>query len=489
MKKWVFSPLLLVAVVWLLRPVAIGARQSTAYRLYIPLALKEYPPPPSPVLSALPAGSSAVLGEALRMKFSALNAVSPVPGNTAAGRGYDNTLVVSFPSLTGVMDGVRIVIAASDFETATVEMVGGYWRVTASNAAWDAGQSYSLTVDVQPVSQGDFQVLAKVVMHSRSTADLPYTDPWSGETVTEADVRLVSPPVGASGTDADGEAATLVQYAVGVGGMWERVQSYRQAAGVSALTLDTSFTSDCQAHAAYMSTNDVVTHAEDSNLPGYTAGGYAAGQAGALAGFEYGGDAYQEIWAADALMANPFTALQVLNPWLRWSGAGTSADGSGAVRQAGCLDIARGVDYLASPQYPVVWPPDGGSTPLLTYRGGAYPDPLAPCGYPTPAGAPIVFSLGDGGLTPVVSSSSLRVNGVSVPYCLYTEATYTSPDAAEQQAGRDILNAFDAVVLVPQYPLDPGQSYVATIVVAGHTYTTHFTAGEAYSAYPVATVR
>ncbi len=465
------------------------AETGAAYHAYLPVVLDNFPPPPQPELSGLPAGGGITLGEAVRMTFTGRNAVTPIPGQARAGIGYDNALVVSFPGLTRASDGSRIAVVASDFVTTTVAWAGGYWRVVAENNEWLAGTPYSLTLDVRPVMTGTFSVLSKVVMHSQDTANLPYTNPWSGQTITEADVRLVSPPVGASGVDADGENATLVTYTVGLSAMWERIAAFRQSAGVPALQYNAAYAADCQAHAAYMVTNDVLTHTERTGDPGYTVGGYAAGQAGALAGFAYTGGDYQEVWAADVLMSDPFTAMQVLNPWLRWSGAGTAADTSGALRQAGCLDIARGVDYLATPGYPVVWPPDGGDTPVLAYQGGAAPDPLASCGFSAPSGPPVVFILGDGATSPQVSASSFSENGAARPYCIYTEGTYTNPDPAAQQAGRDILNAFDAVVLVPQYPLQPGQTYQASITVAGHTYSTSFRARDAYSAYPVGMIR
>ena len=64
--------------------------------------------------------------------------------------------------------------------------------------------------------------------------------------------------------------------------------------------------------------------------------------------------------------------------------------------------------------------------------------------------------MGAGVLVPHVSAHSFSVNGNPLAHCVYDETSYANPDSSLQGLGRAVLNAGDAVVLIPRSPLTPG---------------------------------
>ncbi len=473
--------ILLPAVTFVVAAALLGlpyreSRAAGRYSVYLPLALKNYPPPPQPQFVSIAAGQP-VLGETARVTLAAVNAAPAVPGFPDAGRGYDNAIVVSIPQ-DGMLRPQDVTVLSATGLTVTALTERGYLWLYASRPLWNAGETYTLTLEVTPQRTGAYTLLAKTVMHSRSTDGLPYTDPWSGQTVTEADVRLLSPPAGAQATDADGEAATLISRNVDTGTFWQRLNAYRTQAGLPALELRADLAQGCTAHARYMLAHDAVTHTEDLQAGDYSPEGSAAAQASVLFGAAENGDASAlAVPAADALALSPFFLVQVLNPWLRWSGAAFEADSSGALLQAGCLDVSRGIDYAAAPAWPVAWPGENTELPAVDYHpGDAVPDPLSACGYAAPAGTPVVILTGDSAPAPAVTSSTFRevATGAPLPHCVYTESTYTNPDAGTQQMGRDILQANHSIVLIPRDPLRAGRCYEYTLAASGQTYAGRF---------------
>ncbi len=453
------------------------SRAAGMFSVYLPLALRNYPPPPQPEFVSISAGQP-VLGETVRITLAAANAAPGVPGFPDAGRGYDNAIVVSIPQGDGMLRPQDVTVLSSTGLTVTTASDRGYLWLYAARPLWNAGETYTLTLEVTPQLSGTYTLLAKAVMHSRSTDGLPYTDPWSGETVTEADVRFVSPPAGAQAVDADGETATLISRNVAAGRFWERINAYRTQAGLPALELRPDLAQGCTAHAQYMLAHDVVTHTEDLQAGDYSPAGDAAAQASLLFGAAETADAsVLEAPSADALLLSPFSLAQALNPWLRWSGAAFEADSSGAIRQAGCLDVARGIDYAAAPSWPVAWPGAVTDLPAVEYRpGDVSPDPLSACGYRSPAGTPVLILTGDSAPVPAVTASTFEdvSTGTPLPHCVYTERTYTNPDADAQQTGRAILQASHGIVLLPAAPLQAGHCYRYTVTTSGQVYTNRF---------------
>ncbi len=474
------------------RPSPANAETTVTYHAYLPVILKNYPPPPAPEITTIAVGQP-VLGETARLLLAATNTASPVPGFSGAGRGYDNAIVVLLPQDQegSVLRADDVSVVAADGLTVTTTTDRGFLWLTASRPVWNAGETYTLTLDLSPREAGTYYLPAKVVMHSRPTDGLPYTDPWSGETVTEADVRFVNPPIPPSWVDPDGDETSLLSMTVSAGDFWERINAYRTQAGLPVLEERSDLASGCVAHAQYMLAHDVVTHTENVQDADYSAEGDAAGQASILVGANV--DGLLEAEAADSLMLSPFSLVPVLNPWLRWSGSGYWTDGAGTVRQAGCFDVARGIDYTASPSWPVQWPQGIVST-LALPATDAVPDPLEPCGYASPSGAPVVVLTGDDAPVPVVTDSSFDdvTSDVSValPHCTYTEDTYLSADETAQQTGRSVLAFNHAVVLLPENPLEMGHCYSYAITTDAATYTGAFcTTSWTYTLPPGLTVR
>ncbi|MGC9506290.1 Ig-like domain-containing protein, partial [Baaleninema sp.] len=89
-----------------------------------------------------------------------------------------------------------------------------------------------------------------------------------------------------------------------------------------------------------------------------------------------------------------------------------------------------------------------------------------------------VSKLGSGSITPNVTASSFSQNGVELPHIVFDETNYTNPDANAQNLARNILDSRDAIVLMPQNPLEPGATYTASITANGNTTTWSFTVRE-----------
>jgi hypothetical protein len=104
-----------------------------------------------------------------------------------------------------------------------------------------------------------------------------------------------------------------------------------------------------------------------------------------------------------------------------------------------------------------------------------WPDPLAGCpGFARPSGAPLVLQLGDGSLTPRVTSHRLMDGNQVLESCRFDETTYTNSNAFAQGTGREILNQRDAVVIIPRHELAMGRTFTVEVVANGQTYTWSF---------------
>jgi hypothetical protein len=64
-------------------------------------------------------------------------------------------------------------------------------------------------------------------------------------------------------------------------------------------------------------------------------------------------------------------------------------------------------------------------------------------------------------------------------HCVFDETTYTNPNGAEQNLGRAVLDARDAIVLLPRAPLDRQTNYSVSITADNQTYRWTFTVGDA----------
>ncbi len=478
MKNKLLLFLLLLAFFGLLFGLASPAkgRGTVTYYVYLPVILKGTNTVPDPRITQVFFWGTEGQ-EQLEITPGETFIVHVEAVNISAAAATEGKLVIGFPAL-GDTSALSLEDSSSNLEDYQVYS-DTYPTVALSYGQWEKDEHIAADIRVGPVrSTGDFPIYVKAVGLLAGVGN---------------PARYVSPLDGHPGAlDADGDTSQVYTVNVtyvgpGVG----RLNYYRSLAGVPQVTEYTPWSQGCASHAYYMVMNGVITHTEDTANPYYTYDGLAAAQSSNLAGFQETGLGQQDGWPVDVMMQSPFHALPMLDPRLEHAGYGQSTNPGGAQPFAACLDVYRGVNYLAEPTWPVYWPPEGGSTPLIEYTGGEQPDPLTPCsGYGTPTGAPIFVMVGDGLDNRTLTASSLETTaGASVPHCAYDYTTYTNPDPEDEQAGRDVLNNYDAFVIIPANPLSPGMGYTASVTLNdGSVYTWTFQVSAGFIDAPAGTV-
>lgn len=253
------------------------------------------------------------------------------------------------------------------------------------------------------------------------------------------------------------------------------VNYYRRTACLALLTENTTWSSGGVLHSRYLVKNNTITHSEDPGNPWYTTEGNAAGENGNVA--VNSSVSASDRSAIDLWMAGPFHAVGIVDPELNVTGFGSYRENVPTLWKMGAtLDVLRGLGSVPpGTTFPIRWPAHNMAVYLTAYGGTEFPDPLTGCsGYTAPTGLPILLQIGSGALTPVVSASSFMRGPTVLEHCTFTEATYTNPNNSYQSLGRSVLNARDAVVLIPRAPLSVGQSYTVSLTVNGQTYTWTF---------------
>lgn len=243
------------------------------------------------------------------------------------------------------------------------------------------------------------------------------------------------------------------------------LNQYRAQANLPPLQEEPVWSDGAWKHARYMVKNDIIVHEEDPQKPWYSPDGDIAGRnSNVLISTSL---AFSETQAIDLWMQGPFHALGILDPRLERTGFGIYHENIGSYKTGATLDVLRGrtTTPASSIRYPILWPSDGQTTALDRYNGSESPNPLTSCGFTAPSGLPILMQFGSGERTPKVLESALYNDQThSLPHCVYTESTYYNPDLGQQNLGRNILNTRDAVVLIPQAPLQAG-TYTVSIKV------------------------
>lgn len=258
------------------------------------------------------------------------------------------------------------------------------------------------------------------------------------------------------------------------GWLWY-VNQFRTSAGVSLLTENSTWSYGAELHSRYMVYNDAITHSEDTLNPWYTSEGRSAGE---------NGNIYVSSWmptpdeaALDWWMTAPFHAVAIVDPKLQVTGFGSFRENVGTYKMGATIDVSRGKSGLpAGTTFPITFPGNGSDSWLTTFGGFEWPDPLSSCpGYSAPTGPAILIQLGDGGLTPNVTATTFSSGGSPLGHCVIHESNYTNPDTSEQNSGRTILGTRDAVVILPRFPLNVGQTYNASVTENGNTHSWSFT--------------
>jgi hypothetical protein len=248
---------------------------------------------------------------------------------------------------------------------------------------------------------------------------------------------------------------------------------YRSLSKLPAIDENPEWSSGNWFHARYSVKNNQLVHSENPGNPWYTPQGNQAAQSSNLFGSFNANE--NNSFAIAWWISGPFHAVGLLNPELQESGFGSYREEDGGLTMAAGVDTLRGLGAIPpSVHFPIRWPGDGAQV-YLTQYAGEIPDPLTSCpGYDHPAGLPIMLQLGSGNITPQVSATSLFENGVPIAHCTIDETNYSNPTASHQSLGRNLLNAGDAVVILPRNPLTPGALYTVSITANGATHTWSF---------------
>jgi uncharacterized protein YkwD len=261
-------------------------------------------------------------------------------------------------------------------------------------------------------------------------------------------------------------------------GDWQTVLGYyRASARLPGLAEDAAWSAGAFEHARYMVRNDVLSASQDPATPEYSEAGAAAAPNSNLMLSDDAGLSDQR--ALDFWMAKPFHALGLIDPALRITGFGSFREDEGIFdpyKMGAVVDTRRGLGGIPGEvQFPIKWPEHNSTVYLTSYDGAEQPDPLSHCsGFSPPSGLPIILQLGPGDITPAVTAHSLRRGASSLPHCIFSEVDYNNSIAALQALGRGLLNASDAIVLIPKQPLTPA-AYTVSITANGQTTTWTFT--------------
>ena len=146
------------------------------------------------------------------------------------------------------------------------------------------------------------------------------------------------------------------------------------------------------------------------------------------------------------------------------------------MNMAAVLDV-RSAPTTSVPDdiYPIYFPKDQGETWIVRHTLFEWPNPHTSCpGYSRPSGPALVLQLGSGNVTPRVSHHFFRQGEPVLESCIFDETSYNNPDPAAQRIGRTILDARDAIVIMPASPLEHGKNYSVEIITNGETYTWSF---------------
>ncbi|GAA5447332.1 CAP domain-containing protein [Deinococcus depolymerans] len=232
----------------------------------------------------------------------------------------------------------------------------------------------------------------------------------------------------------------------------------RAGAGVGAVQAEPDWEAGCAAHARYLVRADRAEHREDPASPHRSSAGETCAPGHYFVSSQPDSDLRRALsyWVGGA-----FHLPQLLDPRLTRVAFGEAHDAGGAFRSAAVLDVRRGLEARqaqaqgAGP-YPVRHPGPEAGLDLTVDPAGAsaseWPDPLVHCGLKE-AGAPIALLMGPG---VTVRGAALQVNGRAAPACLLSAGSFRGASEGDTRAGRGVLAAQGAGVLLPHAPLRAG---------------------------------
>jgi uncharacterized protein YkwD len=260
-----------------------------------------------------------------------------------------------------------------------------------------------------------------------------------------------------------------------------RVNHWRTLAGLAPVSSAPELNAAAVEHARYLVKHVIEgkgdeldgggAHTEDPSDQWYTPAGLAAGQNSDVSPPCKGCMLVSASEHVDGLVAVPFHRLDILDPAVTKSGFGSYTE---AGLKAAVLYIPVPPDAGKTFTSPIEFPPDGSKIGFAAYQSDEWPDPLTSCpGYTAPTGLPITLELGRW-LVANVSDYSFMAGDQTLPSCVFNASTYNNPDEATQATGRNALQAYGAVILVPRQPLTSGQTYTVSITANGKAYSWSF---------------
>jgi FG-GAP-like repeat/Cysteine-rich secretory protein family len=247
-------------------------------------------------------------------------------------------------------------------------------------------------------------------------------------------------------------------------GPWlDRFNAWRAETGTSILSENTTYSAGDYNHALYMVQTGQVTHSESTAYPQYTTAGDIASQNSNI--FVSSSTNTTDAQSIDWWMGAPFHAMAMMDPRLTTTGFGSYRNSAYSPWQMGAaVNVGQGM--TAPGQYPVYFPGNGTTEPLMSYSGNEFPDPTQAC--PGYTGLPLFVEVGANVATTAGAVHSFTGNGTALTHCVIdsTNPTYAS-----------YLKWRGGVIVFPQAPLQPGVRYTVNLTVNTVPYAWSFTVG------------
>lgn len=256
-----------------------------------------------------------------------------------------------------------------------------------------------------------------------------------------------------------------------------RINYYRAIAKLPAVHEDAALSDGDFKHARYLVENyreiliaggdpGGAAHLENPSRQWYSPEGFAAAQNSNVYEGCSPSTPEQQV---DGWMSGPFHRTAILNPAL-------SAVGYGRYEKEGCWVSALDLHLASASAHrsPVEFPGNGETTPLRSFDGQEWPQPLASCpGYVAPTGLPITLQL-EPGTNIALGAHSVARAGKPIEHCAFDASTYTNPNGFTEQSARRALEGKGAIVVIPLEPLIAGSTYTVSIIANDRTYVWSF---------------
>ena len=254
----------------------------------------------------------------------------------------------------------------------------------------------------------------------------------------------------------------------------------RAAHNLEPVTLDSENTLGNWLHARYVAENGVGGHTQDPDMPWYTPEGASAAARSNVSWISR--KSIHSDWPVTTYIDAPFHLFSLLRPTAESIRVGEYYS-EAHDRSASTLQVTTRGDWPAGKI--VTFPSPEFELTVLTYSGGEWPSPTAPCpnyGTNERAGTPI-FALYGRNNRPNITRVRLTENGRQVEHCYYTEAEYTNADAEAEDRGRNILEGYGGVIIVPKTSLAPNSNYKVSIHHSDGKTEWNFNTGKHQSQY------